>query len=206
MTKNTLELQAWALNDMGLYRANKVIVTVLEPYMESHSEQCTTCRSPEETRRWLASECGGGWLDLLHLVSARLQAEDVLLGAGFVVSGPIPGCLGPIDPAHPAIVTEDELATSMGGLTLNLLREMVVSGFSNAVCYPRGFFGILQEERAGAILADMKSYYELFVSKVQASRAPFWRKAWVRSFLKDPFCAEACGADECIHLVGSVRG
>lgn len=189
VTKNTLELQAMALNDMTLYRVNQIIVGVLEPYMQSHSEQCKTCRSPAETRKWVVHEFGEGWLDLTHNMVGRLQDEDALSGMGFDLSVLVDG--GKPTPGHPAIVAQDELANSMASLSVNLLREMVISGFSNSHLYPRGFFALLDDDLAPGVMREMASYHELFEGRVRGSRTPFWKRAWRRSYFEDPFCAEA---------------
>jgi hypothetical protein len=187
-TQSTLELAAYFLLDENVKNTCKAMVTVLGPYMQSHSEENKTCRSTFESAAWLAKETSGGAYEpLLQSVSLLGQLSQ-LQECGLAVRGCLPGVnLKLVGPLHPAVMEQDRLAHVVGTLTMNMVKFGLNTAIWYTKCFPQACFAALLPDHAAEVLERMRRYKDTFERQLADVRGKWWTKCKERSALKNRF-------------------
>ena len=208
--KNTMEFTLAMLSKRELYRVMVIIARSCQAVREQHSSQCVSNRSPEESFAWWTF-CAKtkGLVHINDILSMLSGGAEVLKELGCHTVG-CHSTYEEMDPEHPIVLGEDDLAARLGDLTLALatsrLRTAVV-----AAGYPYKFVLLADPEVGDAVAAEVIQDFEDWQS-LQLEGDRFWRKVAARHPLRTAHSLQlwsllrAAGGVRSETLVRLVRG
>lgn len=118
---NTVVIAALVYSNTDFLFKQKIIVGLVAPLHDWHSQQVKACRSASGTQVFLADQVTGGFLQTLSQVAAVTQNAGELARMGFALPVKPLGARSGADDLMRDIVRENEFAVELGTLALSLI-------------------------------------------------------------------------------------
>ena len=191
-SQNTLFLAAEVLAREGLQSLVRLVVALVNPIFDEHSQNAREIRGPEASRAWYLEAAKGRHLEVLGQVAKALEEVPTLEALGYDCH---------FDPArakhlalgHPDVVKDDLQAAQASTLLCHILAARAASMTWHTEGYPGRIALLLStnKEEQAAFLARFKADHAAFqaASELQ-SGDPFLKSALRGSFFHTTLGAE----------------
>lgn len=210
---NGLHFCVCTLSDPERHQIMSGMVEVLAPTSAWHSIQSETLRSFGDCERWYTRIAIGDGLAPMNEMIASFRGGRISEQARLHWHGACPdgSAWSGLSVAHPLVAKEDSVANYMGNLVTSCLKLFLRSMLWHTHGWPGRFAALLDEARRPAVLADMKTDWEVW-RLVRQRPGPTWKAFMKRScfnlmVVQKVFrVAARCGFADHPDLIDVVRG
>lgn len=178
--RNSLELVTMILLDPMMYQSLTIILAVLGPVREWHSEQSKRLRSSQEVLTWYTEQSMGKGFEVLRKLVGMCYDDGFLYSVG-IGKESSEGMAKHLKVAEdPRVLFEDRLAEIVAGFVVALLsrRLQVLAWYTDGL--PGSFPRLLDLEEGPRYLARLRTLYDDWCV-MKALAYPFWKKLTARS-------------------------